>query len=60
MRVTYHETFSPLASPAAQLEGKKGQNEQTLGGRRSLDCAKGKSDGLASSRVRLRIMSAYE
>jgi hypothetical protein len=51
MRVIYHEILSPLSSLAAQLDCKKGQNEQTLGGRRSLDRAKGKSDGLASSCV---------
>jgi hypothetical protein len=51
MRVICHETLSPVASLAAQLEGKKGQNEQALGGNRSLDRDKGKSDGLASSCV---------
>jgi hypothetical protein len=43
MRVTYHETISPIVSLAVQLEGKKGQNEQTLGGNRSLDRNNGES-----------------
>jgi len=48
MRVTYHEKLSPGASLAAQLEGKKGQNRQTLGGNRSLECNNGESARLAS------------
>jgi hypothetical protein len=51
MRVTYHERFSLIASLAVQFEGKKGQNGQTLGGRRSLERNNGESARLVSSCV---------
>lgn len=60
MRVTYHEMFGPGASDAAQLDCKKGQNEQTLGGTLALDLDKGENGGLASSCISVRVMSAYE
>jgi len=43
--------FSPGASDAAQLDCKKGENEQTLGETISLDLEKGESEALASSCV---------
>lgn len=60
MRVVYHENLSPGASLAAQLECKKGQKRQTLGGRRELDRENGKSGRLASSCVVVREVSACE
>jgi len=60
MRVTYHDNLSPGASRAAQLECKKGQNGQTLGGRRALDRENGKSGGLASSCIIVRVVSVCE
>ena len=60
MRVVYHELDSPGASNAVQLDCKKGQNEQTLGETFSLDLEEGENDGLASSCVGVRVMSAYE
>ena len=60
MRVAYHEMISPGASDAVQLDCKKGQIGQTLGETLSLDLENGESDGLASSYVWVRVMSAYE
>ena len=60
MNIVYHEMRSPGASDAAELESKKGQNEQFLGKITSVDLENGESDGLASSCVGMRVMSAYE
>lgn len=51
MRVVYCEMISPGASDAVQLDCKKDQNQQTLGGTPSLDFENGESGGLASSCV---------
>ncbi len=59
MRVVQHNMLSPGASDAAELDCKKGQNGQTLGETLSLDLDNGERDGLASSCVWMRVMSAY-
>jgi hypothetical protein len=60
VRVCYTEVMSPSELDAAELESKKGQNCDSLGGANMLDCDKGESCGRTSSSILVRVVHAFK